>query len=161
MRYTGSALKRSRLRRWALISQPAVLISGYSPRAVLESSGGPRAIGHSCARPFQAHINRFGTRGQVDHTIRPSGLAYAYLIHARADRLHRLPILRIKTALHEIQVDCGCDAGGLIAWKRQPDLGTDRSLLFMAIAEPTAAGAATKPGSQFGWLGDEPDLHRS
>lgn len=51
------------------------------------------------------HVDCFGTCGDIDHTIGPGGVPYANLINARADGLHRLPVFRIKAALHEIQVE--------------------------------------------------------
>jgi hypothetical protein len=53
------------------------------------------------------HVDRFETRGQIDHATGPSGIPYADLINTHADGLHRLPVFRIKAALHEIQIEAG------------------------------------------------------
>jgi hypothetical protein len=41
------------------------------------------------------------------YAIGPNGIPYADLINARTDSLHRLPVFRIKAALHGIQVETG------------------------------------------------------
>src|SRR5215475_2356271 len=59
------------------------------------------------------HINRIFEPGEVEHPERPSGVPDPDFFNSRANAVHGLPVIRLATALHLIELK-SCRARGCL-----------------------------------------------